>query len=312
MTHVPRQRDPASRPERLLAALATRQHGVVGRRQLLDLGLGRGAIDSRVGSGRLHVVHRGVYVVGRTRIGQRGRWIAGVLAYGEGAVLSHRSAAALWGLIRDRGRIADVTAAAGRRGRRGIRLHRSRLHAGERATHDGIPVTCVARTLLDLAGTMDEDRFERVFEEADRLGLLEMQALDLVCKRAVTRRGVALCRRLMDRARMPRKARSPLEERFARFCEKRSLPSPALNVEVLGREVDALWPRQQLIVELDGFAYHRHRAAFERDRARDAALQTAGYRVVRLTHRRMKQEADAVEAELRRCLTRGPNAVWRR
>jgi very-short-patch-repair endonuclease len=106
----------------------------------------------------------------------------------------------------------------------------------------------------------------------------------------------------MARAKAPPKTRSPLEDRFARLCAKWQLPPPALNVTVLGREVDALWPRQQLIVELDGFAYHRHRAAFERDRARDAALQAAGYRVVRLTHQRMDSEVGSIAAELRRLL----------
>jgi len=302
MTPLPKQSEPRPGAERLLAALATRQHGVVGRGQLLDLGLGRGAIDARVRSGRLHVVHRGVYIVGRTKIGQRGRWVAAALAYGEGAVLSHRSAAALWGLIRAPGRIVDVTSASGRGRRPGIRLHRGRLHPNERTTQDGIPVTCVARTLLDLAEALDERGLERAFEEADRLGLLKMGAVDLACERGVGRRPVALCRRVMDRARMPHTARSPLEDRFARFCDERNLPPPSLNVEVLGREVDAFWPAKQLIVELDGFAYHHHRAAFERDRARDAALQTAGYRVVRLTHRRLDREAGAVEAELRRLL----------
>lgn len=288
--------------ERQLTQLATRQHGVVARDQLLNLGLGRGAIDARVRSGRLHVIHRGVYMVSRTRIGQRGHWLAAVLAYGDEALLSHGSAAALWGLMRGSGSVTDVTSWRGRPGRRGIRLHRSQVKPSERARRDGIPVTCPARTLLDVAEVVDSDRFARVFEEADRLGLLEMRVLEELCEAAEGRRGVTACRQMIAAATAPVTTRSTLEDRFARFCRERRLPAPTLNVVVLGFEVDALWPERRLIVELDGFAYHRHRGAFERDRARDATLQAAGYRVLRLTHRRITTEAETIVAELSRLL----------
>lgn len=97
--------------------------------------------------------------------------------------------------------------------------------------------------------------------------------------------------------------RSPLEDRFVAFCKRHGLPMPTINASLLDYEVDALWPAQRLIVELDGFAFHRHRAAFERDRARDAGLQAAGYRVVRLTHRRLEQEPTSVADELHRLLS---------
>lgn len=288
--------------ERGLASLATRQHGVVARRQLVALGLGRGAIDARVGSGRLHPLHRGVYAYGHRRLGLRGFWMAAVLAYGDGALLSHGSAGSLWGLMRARASPIDVTALHGRPGRKGIRLHRSRVGDDERATQAGIPVTSLPRTLLDLAEVVDEDRLTRAFEEADRLGLLRMPAIEQVCAQAGNRRGLAALRRLIAAAKAPVTTRSPLEDRFTAFCEEHHLPAPTRNVDVLGHEADAYWPAHRLVVELDSFAYHRHRAAFEHDRARDATMQAAGYRVIRLTHRQLETEAPRIATQLRKLL----------
>ena len=143
----------------------------------------------------------------------------------------------------------------------------------DRAVVDAIPVTSVARTLFDLAEVVDERRLERAFEEADRLNLLAMRALEAVCERGRGRRALRPIRRLIDEAAEPAKTRSPLESRFAAFCREHGLPPAATNVELLGHEADAFWPREQLVVELDGYAFHRHRAAFERDRAKDAAMQ---------------------------------------
>lgn len=157
-----------------MAALAGWQHGVVAHWQLLGLGLGESGIERRLWEGRLHRVHRNVYAVGHPRIGQRGWWWAAVLAYGPGALLSHRSAAALWGLWRPRGPI-DVTAPTGRQGvsrRKGIWIHRCKIDPEERTTRGDIPVTTVARTLFDLAEVADFRRLEQAWEEADRLRLL--------------------------------------------------------------------------------------------------------------------------------------------
>ena len=167
---------------------------------------------------------------------------------------------------------------------------------------DAIPVTSVARTLFDLAEVVDERRLERAFEEADRLGLLQIRALERVCVRGSGRRALAPIRRLVSAAYLPSSTRSPLEDRFVAFCWEHHLPPPATNTSVLGFEVDALWPYARLIVELDGFSYHHHRAAFERDRVRDAALQAAGYKVIRLTHRRLDENSNAVATQLRRLL----------
>jgi very-short-patch-repair endonuclease len=173
---------------------------------------------------------------------------------------------------------------------------------GDRDTVANIPVTSVARTLLDLAEVVDGRQLEKAFEEADRLGLLEMRAVESLCARSPGRRGLKPLRRLIEEARAPETGRSPLEDRVLALCRSHGLPAPQTNVAVLGYEVDALWPDRKVVVEADGWSFHRHRAAFERDRARDARLQVAGYNVIRLTHRRLESEPEAVAAELRRLL----------
>jgi hypothetical protein len=228
--------------------------------------------------------------------------MAAVLAHGDGAALSHHSAAALLGLARPHRGPVDVTSPHGRRGKDGIALHTGLLLSDEVGITAAIPVTSVARTLLDLAGTVGGKRFEQLSEEADRLGLLELPALTLVCDRAGPRKGVARCRSLVEAAVAAETTRSPLEDLFGLFSREYRLPPSARNVLIEGIEVDVCWPRERVIVELDGFAFHRHRAAFERDRARDARLQAAGYVVVRLTHRRLEEEPAAVAEELRRLL----------
>lgn len=289
--------------ERRLADLATRQHGVVARRQLVAHGLGRGAIDARVRAGRLHPLHRGVYAYGHERLGERGFWMAAVLAYGDGALLSHHSAAALWGLLRPRSPI-DVTCLHGRPGRKGIHLHRSPVGDDERGVQAGIPLTSLPRTLLDLAEVIDEQRLKRAFEEADRLRLLRMSEMERVCARAGRRKGLVAIRRLIADSQEPVKARSPLEDRFAEFYREHlaDLPAPLTNISILDHEVDAYWPGHRLAVEMDSWEFHSHRAAFESDRARDAKMQAAGYRVIRLTHRQLETEAPRITTQLRKML----------
>jgi hypothetical protein len=291
-----------------VARLATRQHGVVARGQLVALGFGDGGIKLRLDAGRLHAVHREVFAVGHPRLTPAGRRWAAILAYGEGALVSHRSAAALWGLARTRAGPIDVTATLGRQGvdrRAGIFVHRGRLHPEDRAERGGLPVTTAARTLFDMAEFVPFAQVESAWEEADRLRLLELRAVERVVERGHGRRALKPIRRLLAGARAATVTRSPLEDEFARFCAAHRLPPPSLNTLALGFEVDALWPGERLVVELDGFAYHRHRAAFERDRARDAALQVAGYRVLRVTHRRLMDDGDSLAAELRALLARG-------
>jgi very-short-patch-repair endonuclease len=304
VTARPRRRAYAKR-ERALAALAERQHGVISRRQLLDAGLGRRAIGRRVEAGRLRCLHRCVYAFGYRRLDSRGEWMAAVLACGEEASLSHRSAAALWGLMRSPRGPVDVSAARGRR-RRGITVHEGGIIDAERTAIAGIPVTSVARTLFDLAEVVDQKQLERVFEEADRLRLLQISEVEVVCERGYGRRALQPIRALLEAARVSVDTQSPLEDRVLELCREHDLPLPVVGARILEREVDAFWPDRKLMVEADGWQSHRHREAFERDRARDAAMQAEGYRVIRLTHRRVEREPAAVADQLRRLLTSSP------
>jgi hypothetical protein len=288
-----------------VAQFAACQHGVVSRRQLTACGLGRGAIAHRVVVGRLHAVHRGVYAVGHSRISGLGRWMAAVLACGPKAVLSHGSAAALWRIRTTSAPRIDVTVEAHHRSdRAGITVHVARhLREDDRTVHEGIPVTTVARTLLDLAETVSPTQLRRAFEEADRLELIDMRLMDELLARARGRHGVKpLAALLLSHRGPPPLTRSTLERQFHELCRKSGLPLPSLNVSAAGLEVDALWRDERLVVELDGFEFHRGRAAFERDRQRDAALQMAGYRVLRVTHRRLQSEPTRVVEAVRALL----------
>jgi Transcriptional regulator, AbiEi antitoxin/Protein of unknown function (DUF559) len=303
-----KRRKALARRERELGALARRQHGVISRRQLIAGGLSLRTVTRWVDTGRLGVMHRSVYVLGHGQINSRGESMAAVLACGDGALLSHGSAAALWGLARRRrAGPVEVTAVTGR-GRPGIVVHEGGIYKDDRAIADRIPVTSVARTLFDLAEVVDERRLGRAFEEADRLNLLQMKALEEVCARGHGRRALRPIRRLIEEARTPVMARSDLEERFALFCREHDIVPTATNVEVLGHEVDAFWPRERVIVELDGYAFHHHHAAFEGDRAKDAARQVAGYRAIRITDWRLEREPTAVAEEIRALLDPAPAA----
>jgi very-short-patch-repair endonuclease len=285
-----------------LSRLATRQHGVVARRQLLELGFGEDAIKLRLDAGRLNSLHVEVYAVGHMRLSRHSHWLAAVLAYGDAALLSHRAAATLWGLAGSRFKAVDVTAPAGRQGgarREGIWIHRGRLHPEDRDERAGIPVTSVARTLFDLAEVVGLQRLESAWEEADRLRFLRLGEVERVCERGYGRRALKPIRRLLAEARAVARTRSPLEDRFQGFCRHFALPPHGTNVNVLGKEVDILWSAAKLIVELDSWEFHSHRAAFQRDRARDTRLLVPGYRTIRVTHDRLDKESAALAGEIR-------------
>jgi len=254
-----------------IVVLAARQYGVVTTAQLLDAGVGRRAIARRVASGWLVPRHRGVYQAGPVT-SEFGPEMAAVLACGEGAALSHHSAAAIWGFARRDALVHVTVPGQARRTRNGIRVHRTLfLNA---AVHNGLPLTDPARTLNDLQRVLPPRELERAQERAAMLGLV-----------------------------VPDDApegftRSEGERRLKRLCEAASLPPPKTNARVAGFEVDAYWPAERLIVEVDGWAYHSSREAFERDRRKDAALQAAGYRVVRITWRRLTKEPFSVTAQL--------------
>jgi very-short-patch-repair endonuclease len=275
--------------DRAIAELAGRQWGVVSRAQLGALGLGADAMQWRARTGRLVRLHRGVYAVGHGSVRREGHFLAAVLACGPGAVLSHRSAAWHWGLLGSDQAVVDVTARRGRRGGPGIRLHRARsLDARDTTTHQGIAITTVARTLLDLAATVRADRLERAYAQALQLQLYDHGAISDVLARANGHRGATPL--ATATAREPRLTRSDWEARFLKLVRDHGLPEPLVNHALTAPdhghcEVDFYWPAQRLVVETDSWSAHGSRAAYEQDRARDAALQAAGIRVVRFAWR---------------------------
>jgi len=181
------------------------------------------------------------------------------------------------------------------------------MHPEDRTRRAGLPVTSVARLLLDLAADTPPPQLERLVERTERLRLYDALAIERVLSRAGGHRGRRPLRQVIGRqAGPPPDTRSNLERRFLDLCVQGSLPRPALNVTVAGFEVDALWPMERLVVELDGFEFHQTREAFERDRARDAVLQTLDYKVLRFTHRRLHAEPEAILVTLRSVLARAP------
>jgi very-short-patch-repair endonuclease len=295
-----------------IAEIAERQHGVVARWQLLGLGLGRGAIARRLEAERLHLVHRGVYAVGHRRITQMGWWMAAVLACGPAAVLSHRSAAVLWGILDGSPTRVDVSVPRQRAGRDGIRPHTAALAADERTVHAGIPVTTVARTLLDLAAVLDPHALNRALERAEALRLADQTSLVALMDRHRGRRGTANLKAAMKEGLRPAVTKSELERRFLAFVEQAGLARPRINLwlQIGGDwlEVDCAWPDKRVIVELDSRAYHQTTAAFERDRRRDRQLQVAGWRAIRVTDRALREEAEALRAELAALLSAAAGA----
>ena len=296
-------------PDLAAAILAERQHGVVGYGQLMRLGLAPGAIRHRARGGRLHRLYRGVYAVGRQSVTREGHRLGAVLACGPEAVLSHRSAAALWGLLRDSRAAIDVTVAGARRAGSGeVVVHNvRRLHPDERCRRENIPVTSLARTLLDLAAVAPPRRLTQAVDEAERLRLFDLRAINELLERSDGRRGVRALRQAIDRYRAGAPVtRSELERRFVALCGEAGIARPAMNLFVAGYEVDAAWLDQGVIVEVDSFEFHRTRAAFEADRRRDAALQRAGLRVLRVTDRRLEDDPAGVAADVRALLERTP------
>jgi hypothetical protein len=286
--------------------LAKRQHGVVSRAQLRDFGLSDDAVDRLVSNSRLFRLHPATFAVGRPDVRIEGRWMAAVLAMGPDAVLSHRSAACLWDLIRADGRDTDVTVPGRRRvAVPGIRLHQPlSIQPQDRSTCRGIPVTGLHRTLLDIAGDPGEPHLSRAIDQAERLQLLDMRELRRLVEENRGRRGICSLRAVVSSATDPPDTRSELELRFIDLCRRFHLPLPATNCVAAGHIVDALWPESRLVVELDGFAWHSDRSAFERDRKRDADLLLADYEVLRITARRLREEPEAIAAAIRHILER--------
>jgi hypothetical protein len=263
-------------------------------------------------------VHHGVYAVGGAVLPREGRWLAAVLASGDGAVLSHLSAAVHWNLLRYDAPRPEVTAPASRHRVPGIRLHRSRsLDTQDTTRHEGIPVTTVHRTLLDIAGDAPEHHLERALAQAEKLRVYDHTAIRDVIARANGHRGT---RRLTKAiAADPQWTRSELDRRMRRLARKHGLPRPLSNhtldaPEHPGLEADFYFPAHALVVETDGWDSHQTRQAFEDDRAKDAALTAAGYTVMRFTWRQLRDDPDTVADRIRagcsRACASAPAPAW--
>ncbi len=283
-----------------IARIAAQQHGVVTARQLAAVGLGRPAITERVSSGRLHRIHQGVYAVGHRGLSWHGRWMAAVLACGEGAVLSHGSAASLWGLLKPiEGPIhVSTPSTSGRQARRGIHIHRCpslRTPAlaepspspsypagsgGRRGRlpvtyRDRIPVTSVPRTIEDLrAWSLPDYLVRRAIRQAELKGL-KLEGIET------------------DRTR------SDLESAFLALFAAHGIPQPEVNPKLGRYEVDFLWREEKLIVEADTFTNHRGSVSFEDDHVRDLYLRQRGYAVLRFTDRQLESEPERIVADIR-------------
>jgi very-short-patch-repair endonuclease len=289
--------------DRAVGELAGRQHGVVARAQLVALGLTRRQIEVRVRRGYLHRVHTGVYAVGHLALTRNGQFEAAVLACGEGAALSHFSAAVLWGLLEAQGQPIHVTVERNRVCR-GIVVHRSPL-VGERVRRLGIVVTTPARTLLDLADVAPRRTVERALDEADYLRLDWQNA-----RPRHGRKGSGLLASVLA-VHEPGMTRtlSDFEEWFIAFSDDRGFRRPEVNVSVEGYLCDFVWRDERVIVETYAAQAHGTRRARERDPVRDADLQLAGWLVIRVTSVRFSREPGAVAEQVARALTPAPAAL---
>lgn len=283
--------------------LAGRQHGIVTRQQLLALGFSSRSIEHRRKTGRLHLVARGVYAIGWPALDQRRRWMAAVLACGEDAALSHRSAAALLGIGTELPGRIDVSVLRRCELRRPGLLIRGRrsLTAGDIGLSEGIPVTSPTRTLIDLTTELDIVTVERAVNDADKRNLVDPESLRLALDRYAGEPGARPLRKLLDKLTF-RLSDSDLEIYFRRIVSAARLPMPLSKQRVNDFEVDFFWPDLGLVVETDGLRYHRTPSAQTRDTRRDRAHVMAGMTPLRFTHYEVRYEPHLVRASLTRTI----------
>jgi very-short-patch-repair endonuclease len=267
-------------------ALAGRQHGIVKRKQVREAGLSRQGVRRRVEAGWLVPRHDGVYAVGHVALTNHSHLIAAVYACGEEALASHRAAAKLWGIVRG-SQPLEVTAPRGCKPKNRFILHRSRLiHEEDRALLDNIPVTSLARTLVDLADVLTEKRLANAVNEAEMKGLFDLRQVERVLERLPGRKGRHKLNRVLAAYRPVQPFFRSRNERFVHdLCREHGLPTPRVNTWVHTQEVDFYWPEAELALEFDGGAVHRTTKAFYEDRERDRALAAKGIHVVRATDR---------------------------
>jgi very-short-patch-repair endonuclease len=295
-------------PEREIGQIAARQRALITRSQLTSLGLSRAAIDHAIVRGRLHRRHHAVYsLVPFRALPPLATELAAILACGEGALLSHHSAAAVWGIRPSFDGLIHVTA-IGRdagRDRGGIRAHRvSSLDPRDIRRFQEIPITSPARALLDITPDLSDREVERALDEALIRRLVSHAAVKAVLAAYPNRRGVARLRALADPGRPTSETRSGGEEALLALLRRGDIPAPEVNALVGGYVADFVWREQQVIVELDGYDYHRGRAAFERDHERDAVHDRMGFLVIRVTGRQLSREPEAILVRVATALAR--------
>jgi very-short-patch-repair endonuclease len=281
-------------------AAISRPHGVVGRDRLLAAGIPVHVIDRRVASGFLRSIHRGVYAVGPIQSSDAPE-AAAALACGDAAWISHSSSGRLWRVYAKGPRIPIEVTVVARHAprRRGVRIHRvGSLRPDEVTRLRKIPVTTPARTLLDLAARLPIRELEQAVAAAERTYSGTERRLRALLARYPARAGAGRMRKLLGDSRSPSLTRSEAEERFLELVRRAGLPPPETNVVLHGYELDFLWRDERIAVEIDGFAFHGDRAAFEADRRRDADLAARGVQVIRITWRQITEEAEATLVRL--------------
>lgn len=288
-------------PDRVIADLAAQQRGVVARQQLLEAGLGPDMVQGRLDRGRLHRFPnglRGVYLVGHASPLPLALEHGALLACGvRDALLSHRSALWLWDLgpRPDAIEVLVVGGAASRRRPAVVGHAVAALPAEDRRRVLGLPVTGPARTILDVAATLSAGDLAAIVDRARAAGVVRRGELERALARSAGRRGAAALRHVLRERTGPQFSRSEAERRVADLVARvPDLPRPQRNARLHGHEVDLLWPRKRVVVEVDGYAFHGPRRAFEHDRARDAELTARGYRVVRVTWRQLVEEPEVL------------------
>jgi hypothetical protein len=281
--------------------LARRQHGVLSRGDLLELGFSPEAIKHRVQRARLHPVARGIYAVGRPQLSREGRWMAAILACGDGAALSHRSAAALWGIGTELRGVVDISVRRRCTHRRpGLQVRsRPSLAAEDLTTHHGIPLTLPVLTLIDLATELTPNRLERAVNEADKRDLVDPEALRSALDAYAGQPGVRPLRTLLDRHTFLL-SDSDLEILFRPIAARAGLPSPLSKQIVNGFEVDFHFPQLGLVIETDGWRYHRTPATQSKDAKRDQIHTASGLTPLRFSHYQIAHEPTYVRNILSR------------
>jgi very-short-patch-repair endonuclease len=301
-----RQEVPVAGPLQLrIAQIARLQRGYVARRQLLVAGVASSTIAWLVERQRLFEARRCVYIVGHDATPALGDETSALLALREGAALSHETAAALWGLASATPSIHVVIRGGPGTSPRGVTVHRSRcLKATDIGVRHRLPVTSVARTLLDYADGHTERQVELAFDHAKVDRVLRRHELDGLLRRTSGRRGAPLLRDLLDAQGTTTVTRSEAEERLLTLIRAAQLPAPRINARLLGYEVDFYWPEQRFVVEVDGYRFHSGSRAFEHDRRKDSALVTAGIATIRVTWRQLEREPYAVVARIAQGISR--------